>query len=173
MNSIDFKLQLICDISFLNEYSSALKKLPFTQEEKEKLHQISLSFLDGSSKDDDLLLSFQQKEFLSCLLRSIEDLAIWVKEKHYLSWEDDDVNFLNFLLHSPWLYSKEMQENYPEYLIKLIREILLPFILAQKKEDPFYSDISFWFRKEGKDIFQSLNLENECQMILKHFQEEK
>lgn len=173
MNSIDFKLELICDISYLNEQSSFLKEIPSNQEERKKFHDASLSFLNGSLEDDSLLAKYHQKDFLSYFLQTTKDLETWVKEKHYLSWEDDDVNFLNFLLHCPWLYSEKMQENYPEYLEKLIQKVLCPFILSQKKDDPFFSDLDFWFFKEGDALLSSLHLQKEREMIQEHLLDEK
>lgn len=97
----------------------------------------------------------------------------WVKEKKPFSWEEDDVSFLNFLLHSSYLYSEKMKENYPEYLKKLIQRVLCPLILSLTEEDPFYHDLDFWFSKEGEAFLDSLSLLKEKEILRDYFSKTK
>lgn len=173
MDFINFKLDLICDISYLNEQSSSLEMIPSDKFEKEKLHDASVSFLNGSNKDETTLREFHQKEFLFDFLQTMSDLEKWVKEKEPLSWEEDDVSFLNFLLHSSWLYSKKMKETYPEYLQNLIQRVLCPLIVSLTEEDPFYHDLDFWFSKEGEGLFHSLSLMKEKEILDERFSKTK
>lgn len=64
MDLTNFKLDLICDISYLNEQFSSLEMIPFDEKEKERLHEAAISFLNGSKKDEAILLKYHQKEFL-------------------------------------------------------------------------------------------------------------
>ena len=81
MNLTNFKLDLICDISYLNEQFSSLEMIPFEEKEKERLHKAAISFLNASKKDEAILLKYHQKEFLSYFLQTTSDLEKWVKEK--------------------------------------------------------------------------------------------
>ena len=173
MNLTNFKLDLICDISYLNEQFSSLEMIPFDEKEKERLHEAAISFLNGSKKDEAILLKYHQKEFLSYFLQTTSDLEKWVKEKKPFSWEEDDVGFLNFLLHSSYLHSEKMKENYPEYLKNLIQRVLCPLILSLTEEDPFYHDLDFWFSKEGEAFLDSLSLLKEKEMLRDYFSKTK
>ncbi|GEM_PF-6637525 len=173
MDFINFKLDVICDISYLNEESSSLEMIPSGKIEKERLHEASLSFLKGSQKDETILLKYHQKAFLSYFLQTMRDLEKWVKGKEPFSWEEDDVGFLNFLLHSSWLYSEKMKENYPDYLKELIQSVLCPLILSLTKKDPFFHDLDFWFSKEGDALFESLSLAKEEEILKEHFSKTK
>lgn len=81
MDLTNFKLDLICDISYLNEQFLSLEMIPFDEKEKERLHEAAISFLNGSKKDEAILLKYHQKEFLSYFLQTTSDLEKWVKEK--------------------------------------------------------------------------------------------
>lgn len=63
MDLTNFKLDLICDISYLNEQFSSLEMIPFDEKEKERLHEAAISFLNGSKKDEAILLKNIKKSF--------------------------------------------------------------------------------------------------------------
>ena len=50
MDLTNFKLDLICDISYLNEQFSSLEMIPFDEKEKERLHEAAISNNVGFGK---------------------------------------------------------------------------------------------------------------------------
>ena len=164
MDVIEFKIKTLCDISFFNEEGEHItsdiilspievdSSLNLSDETREKL------------KDCNLLL------FTTYLIESIKDLEIWQKEKMYLSWEEDDVNFLNFMLRSKCLYSSKIRGTYSNILKELFLRCLTPFILSSTKEDMFYGDLLYWFNTSGKKMYQELELFTELDSVSLHFQ---
>ncbi len=141
MDQYDFKIDIICEISYLNE--------------------------------DALSLKDHKKSFEEHFHNVINLLERWVKEKLYLSWEEDDVNFLNFLLHSRWLYKEIMFKEYSSLLGELASKVICPLILSLKKEDQFFLDLSYWFITQGEEILNKLNLQKERDEISLHLGKEK
>lgn len=140
MNDEDFKIDIILEISYLNE--GALQDL-------------------GSS-------SF--KEHFN---KAINLLSIWVNEKKYLSWDEDDVNFLNFLLHSRWLYKEDMFSSHSSLLKELLTKVTYPLITSLPNNDQFYNDLSYWFITQGEGIFKRLGLEKEREDVSLYLGKEK
>lgn len=144
MDSIDFKIKTICDISFFNEEGDFL--------------------LSGKGSE-----TFYQEK----LRIVIEDLSIWVKEKHFLSWDEDDVNFLNFALRSKYLYGEGIFDAHKDSIKQLYLSCITPLILFLKKKDPFFDDLSFWFITRGENIYKKLSLNDDLMIVSKHFEKEK
>ncbi len=140
MNDEDFKIDIILEISYLNE--GALQDLE------------SSSFKEHFNK-------------------AINLLSIWVKEKKYFSWDEDDVNFLNFLLHSRWLYKEDMFSLHSSLLKELITKVTYPLIISLPSNDQFYNDLSYWFITQGEDIFKRLGLEKEREDVSLYLGKEK
>ena len=141
MDQFDFKIDIICEISYLNEDAPSLKD--------------------------------HKKSFEEHFHNAINFLERWVKEKLYISWEEDDVNFLNFLLHSRWLYKEIMFKEYSSLLKELASKVTCPLILSLNKEDQFFLDLSYWFITQGEEIFNKLNLQKERDEISLHLGKEK
>ena len=141
MDQFDFKIDIICEISYLNE--------------------------------DTLSLKDHKKSFEEHFHNVINLLERWVKGKLYISWEEDDVNFLNFLLHSRWLYKEIMFKEYSSLLKELASKVTCPLILSLNKEDQFFLDLSYWFITQGEEIFNKLNLQKERDEISLHLGKEK
>ncbi len=141
MDQYDFKIDIICEISYLNEDAISLKD--------------------------------HKKSFEEHFRNVINLLERWAKEKLYLSWEEDDVNFLNFLLHSRWLYKEIMFKEYSSLLGELASKVICPLILSLKKEDQFFLDLSYWFITQGEEILNKLSLQKERDEISLHLGKEK
>ncbi len=170
MDNLDFKIQIICDISFLNEKAILLNDLP---KDEESLSTIRKSLNDSLKKEDfDNPILYRQNELAKSLFLTIKDLKRWVEEDIYLSWEEDDTNFLNFLLHSRWLYKREMFDLYRDYLSLLFKDVLTPLFMKTTHNDQFFNDMSYWFVTEGDNLFNRLKLEEERKELLDHFEGE-
>lgn len=170
MDNLDFKIQIICDISFLNEKSVLLNNLP---KGEENLLIIRKSLGESLKKENfDNPIPYKQNELAKSLLITIKDLKRWVDEDIYLSWEEDDTNFLNFLLHSRWLCKREMLDLYEDYLRLLFKDVITPLFMKTTHNDQFFNDISYWFVTEGDNLFELLKLEEERQKLLNHFESE-
>lgn len=140
MNNEDFKIDIILEISYLNE---------------------------------EALLNKESSSFKEHFQNAINLLSTWLNKKMYVLWEEDDVNFLNFLFHSRWLYSEENFKINPLLLKKLTRNVTCPFLLSLKEGDQFYSDSSYWFITQGEKIFNRLSLEKEREEVSLHLGKEK
>lgn len=144
MNEIDFKIKTLCDISFFNEEGD---------------------FILNGKKDFEI---YQEK-----LEIVIEDLSLWVKERYFQVWDEDDVNFLNFLLRSKYLYTDFIFNKEKDLLKKLYLECLTPLILLSNKTSSFFNDLSYWFITRGEAIYKALSLNDELGMLSKHFEKER
>ncbi len=140
MPNEDFKIDIILEISYLNE---------------------------------EALQSIESSSFIEHFKKAINLLSRWVKEKIYLSWEEDDVNFLNFIFHSRWLYAEGVFNKNPSLLKDLIRDVAYPFLMQINPDDQFYQDSSYWFITQGEDIFKRLTLEKEREEVSFHLGKER
>ncbi len=140
MNEIDFKIDIICEISYLNEDALSLKE--------------------------------NKTSFEEHFHKTIDLLEKWVKENLYRLWDEDDVNFLNFILNSRWLYKDEMFNDYLSLLKEMTSKVTYPLFISLNKEDPFFSDVSYWFIAKGENIFNKLELQKEREEISLHFEKE-
>lgn len=170
MNAIDFKIQTLCDISFFNEEGDALfssnksLNLPASIELDGRLN-----LTDDSKK---MLQGTSQEKFVTYFLNVISDLETWVKEEYYVSWEEDDVNFLNFMLRSKYIYSAKIEGAYINILRELFLRCLTPFILKSKKDDIFFDDLSYWFITIGEKLYKKYSLLPSLEKIIAHFEKE-
>ncbi len=140
MNYEDFKIDIILEISYLNE---------------------------------EALLDKESSSFKEHFQKAIDLLSLWVNEKMYILWEEDDVNFLNFLFHSRWLYEEDNFKKNSTLLKELTIKVTYPFLLSLKEDDQFYSDSSYWFITQGEMIFNRLSLEKEREEVSLHLGKEK
>ena len=140
MANEDFKIDIIFEISYLNE---------------------------------EALLNKESSSFKRHFQNTINLLSEWVGKKMYALWEEDDVNFLNFIFHSRWLYDEEDFEYNSELLKELTTDVTYPFLLSLKEDDQFYSDSSYWFISQGEMIFNRLSLEKEREEVSFHLGKEK
>lgn len=172
MNKLDFKIQIICDISFLNEKSVFLEELPSNKEEIASIKETLNQSLKERTFDNDTLVRFKQDEFAKIFYQTIIDLKKWVEEDIYLSWEEDDTNFLNFLLHSRWLYEERMLETYSSYISLLFNEVIVPLFMKTSSKNQFFNDMSYWFVTEGDSLLGKLDLQEERKELSEHFEKE-
>ncbi len=136
MNELDFKIQIICDISFLNEKSIIIRGTKDSEIEKIR-NDVDHFFLGEGKK-----ISSEEKSFCLFFLKTIEDLEKWVNGKMFITWDEDDVNFLNFLLNSRWLYEKKTISIYETYIKELLKRVVTPLFLKIEQSDSFFSDLS-------------------------------
>ena len=151
MNPLDDKIDILCSISYLNETILSLPNLSSSSQEetREADRKIEEAYqVDGYEKmkmplDSFALLTNEgHYDFVLRLLETIHSLSLWVNQRMYLNWEEDDVAFLSFLLHHRTLYSDDMISAHRPLLRLLMKEALIPFFLDSKPEDPFFDDIN-------------------------------
>ncbi len=179
MNPLDDKIDILCSISYLNETILSLPNLSSSSQEetREADRKIEEAYqVDGYEKmkmpfDSFALLTNEgHYDFVLRLLETIHSLSLWVNQRMYLNWEEDDVAFLSFLLHHRTLYSDDMISAHRPLLRLLMKEVLIPFFLDSKPEDPFFDDMRYWFQKKGKDLLRRMELAKEGEELEEHFQ---
>lgn len=170
MDLVDFKIQTLCDISFFNEEGDRL----FSANNSLSLPDpIELNDdLELTTKSKSMLEKYGQEKFASLFLKVIKDLEMWIKEKYYLFWEEDDVNFLNFMLRSKYIYSSKIEGTYINIQRELFSKCLTPFIMNTTKKDVFFEDVSYWFITIGEKLYRQYSLLEQLDFVIDHFEKE-
>ena len=104
MNPLEDKIDILCSISYLNETILSLPNLSSSSQEetREADRKIEEAYqVDGYEKmkmplDSFALLTNEgHYDFVLRLLETIHSLSLWVNQRMYLNWEEDDETLNN------------------------------------------------------------------------------